>query len=105
MYLGGYFKDEIRGGKGSFKRWRNGICQRDHKHNEASPRAMLALIRASQAKAYLAGRDFVKPDDVKAVTVNVLHHRLSLTSEAKMRRESVDRLLTGLVLKAKIPME
>ncbi len=71
----------------------------------ASPRAMLALIRASQAKAYLAGRDFVKPDDVKAVTVNVLHHRLSLTSEAKMRRESVDRLLTGLVLKAKIPME
>ena len=71
----------------------------------ASPRAMLALIRASQAKAYITGRDFVKPDDVKAVTVNVLHHRLSLTSEAKMRKENVDRLLTGLVLKAKIPME
>ena len=71
----------------------------------ASPRAMLALIRASQAKACFAGRDFVKPDDVKAVAVNVLHHRLSLTPEAKMRKENVDRLLTGLILKARIPME
>ena len=34
----------------------------------ASPRAMLALARASQAKAFLSGRDFVKPDDVKAVS-------------------------------------
>ncbi|MBQ3907272.1 MAG: MoxR family ATPase [Lachnospiraceae bacterium] len=70
----------------------------------ASPRAMLALIRASQAKAFLADRDFVKPDDVKAVAVNVLHHRLSLTPEAKIRKEDVDRLLKELVLKVKIPM-
>jgi MoxR-like ATPase len=65
---------------------------------------MLALIRASQAKAFLADRDFVKPDDVKAVAVNVLHHRLSLTPEAKIRKEDVDRLLKELVLKVKIPM-
>lgn len=71
----------------------------------ASPRAMLQLLRASQAKAYISGRDFVKPDDVKAEAVNVLHHRLSLTPEARMRKESVDRLLTGLILKARIPME
>ncbi len=70
----------------------------------ASPRAMLSLIRASQAKAYLAGRDFVKPDDVKAVAVNVLHHRLSLTSEAKIRKEDTDRILNELILKAKIPV-
>jgi MoxR-like ATPase len=70
----------------------------------ASPRAMLSLLRASQAKAYLMGRDFVKPDDVKAVAVNVLHHRLSLTPEAKIRKEEVDRLLKELVLKAKVPM-
>ena len=70
----------------------------------ASPRAMLALIRASQAKAFLADRNFVKPDDVKAVAVNVLHHRLSLTPEAKIRKEDVDRLLKELVLKVKIPM-
>lgn len=70
----------------------------------ASPRAMLSLIRASQAKAYLSGRDFVKPDDVKAVAVNVLHHRLSLTSEAKIRKEDTDRILNELILKAKIPV-
>ena len=71
----------------------------------ASPRAMLALLRASQAKAFLAERDYVKPDDVKAVAVNVLHHRLSLTPEAKIRKENVDRLLGELLLRAKVPME
>lgn len=70
-----------------------------------SPRATLHLVRASQAKAFLEGRDYVKPDDVKAVAVKVLHHRLPLTSEAKIRQEDVDRLLTALVLKAKVPME
>lgn len=69
----------------------------------ASPRAMLMLIRSSQAHAYICDRDFVKPDDVKAVAVNVLHHRLSLTPEAKIRREDTDRILRDLVLKAKIP--
>ena len=71
----------------------------------ASPRAMLFLVAASRAKAFLAGREYVKPDDVKAVAVNVLHHRLTLTSEAKMRKESTDNILKSLVLKAKVPME
>ncbi len=71
----------------------------------ASPRAMLNLIRASQARAFLEGRDYVKPDDVKAVTVNVLHHRLSLTPEARIRKADTDRILTELMLKARIPVE
>jgi len=71
----------------------------------ASPRAMLALLRASQAKAFLMGREFVKPDDVKAVAIPVLHHRLTLTPEAKIRKENTDRLLGELVLRAKVPME
>ena len=70
----------------------------------ASPRAMLSLIRASQAKAFIDGRDFVKPDDVKAVAVHVLHHRLTLTPEAKIRGENVDEILTDLLRKAKVPM-
>lgn len=70
-----------------------------------SPRGMIALMKATQAHAYLAGRDFVKPDDVKAVAVPVLHHRLSLTSEAKIRKENLDKKLESLILKAKIPME
>ena len=70
----------------------------------ASPRAMLHLTRASQAKAYLSGRDFVKPDDIKAVAINTLHHRLSLTYEAKIAKEDVDKVLKSLILKAKVPM-
>ena len=71
----------------------------------ASPRAMLDLIRASQARAFLSGRDFVKPDDVKAVAVHVLHHRLTLTPEAGIRNDDVDRILKEIILDTGIPME
>ena len=71
----------------------------------ASPRAMLFVIAASRAKAFLDGRDFVKPDDVKSVAVNVLHHRMTLTPEAKIRKEDIDSIVKSLVIKAKIPME
>jgi MoxR-like ATPase len=47
-----------------------------------SPRAVLALQRASRARAAVEGRDFVLPDDVKAVAGPVLEHRLALTPEA-----------------------
>jgi MoxR-like ATPase len=70
----------------------------------ASPRAMLALIDASRAKALIEGRDFVKPDDVKAVAVNVLHHRLKLTGEARIKSENIDRILKSLILSVKVPM-
>ncbi len=71
----------------------------------ASPRAMLALVAASRARAFLEGRDHVRPDDVKAVTVNVLHHRLNLTGEAKIRKENTDSIITSLMLAVKVPME
>ena len=70
----------------------------------ASSRAMLHLIRASQAKAYISGRDYVKPDDIKAVAINTLHHRLSLTYEAKIAKEEVDKVLKSIILKVKVPM-
>ena len=71
----------------------------------ASPRALLALMRASQGKAFLEGRDYVLPDDVKAVACQVLLHRLSLTSDARMRKENAAKLLYSLVLKGKIRTE
>lgn len=70
----------------------------------ASPRAVLAMVRASQARAFLQGRDYVKPDDVKAVAMQVLGHRLALSSEAKIRREDKDKILKSLVVQAKIPV-
>lgn len=70
----------------------------------ASPRAVLMLLKAAQAKAFLDGRDFVKPDDIKAVASKVLGHRLNLTSEAKIAKENKDDILNSLIRKAKIPL-
>ena len=71
----------------------------------ASPRAMLALMRASQAKAFLLGRDYVKPDDVKAVAVQVLLHRLVLSSEARIQKAGAEGILRDLILRANVPLE
>lgn len=70
----------------------------------ASPRAMLALMRASQGKAFMKGRDFVKPDDVKDVAMHVLLHRLVLSSEARIRKEDASSILKSIILKVKIPV-
>ena len=70
----------------------------------ASPRAMLSMARASQSRAFMQGRDYVKPDDVKAVAMQVLGHRLVLSSEAKIRREDKDKILKSLIVQAKIPV-
>ena len=70
----------------------------------ASPRAFLALIRASQGNALLMGRDFVKPDDVKTVAMQVLLHRLALSKDARLRKEDAAAVLKSLVLQAKIPV-
>jgi len=70
----------------------------------ASPRAMIMLVRAAMAKAYLSGRTFCIPDDIKAVAVDCLHHRISLTHEAKMNDEDLDSVIYSNVLKAKVPM-
>jgi MoxR-like ATPase len=51
----------------------------------ASPRGSLALLKLSRAKAAVAGRDFVTPDDVKAVAVPALSHRLVLKTELWVR--------------------
>lgn len=78
------------------------------RHNEsfvlgASPRALLALIKASQAKAFMDGRDFVKPDDIKSLAYEVLGHRLVLTSEAKMAKADVKKILDAIVVAVKVP--
>ncbi len=69
----------------------------------ASPRAFLALVKASQAKAYMERRDYVKPDDVKEMAMSVLEHRLILTSEAKIRQENLPNILRGLIIRVKVP--
>lgn len=52
----------------------------------ASPRASIVLMKLSKAFAYLEGRDFVVPDDIKYLAPYVLNHRIILTIEAKIKR-------------------
>ena len=63
----------------------------------ASPRAALHLVRAARAKAALEDRDFVLPDDVKALAVPVLAHRLIPTAEARVARRSPEQIVTDLL--------
>ena len=69
----------------------------------ASPRASVALLRCAKAVALLAGRDFVIPDDVKAVAPAVLCHRLSLTPDAEMNGYTAARIVGALLESTEIP--
>ena len=63
----------------------------------ASPRGTLALDRCARAHAWLAGRDFVSPDDVQAVAYDVLRHRLILSFEAEANGVSADDVIAELI--------
>jgi len=63
----------------------------------ASPRGSLGLFRSAQARAALQGRDFVLPDDVKAMAVPVLGHRIIVSPAARLRDLSADRLVEEIV--------
>ncbi len=69
----------------------------------ASPRAALHLMRASRAYAALDGRDFVIPDDVQALAVPVLAHRLLPSTAAMVGRELPDQILTTIVRRLPLP--
>ena len=55
------------------------------------------LVRAAQAKALLAGRTFVLPDDVKAIAIPVLRHRLALSTDAELDGLDVVAVVTTLL--------
>jgi MoxR-like ATPase len=69
----------------------------------ASPRATMALAAAGRAKAFLEGRAFVTPDDIKAVAHRVLRHRLPLSYEAEAENVSVDEVIKRILAKVKVP--
>jgi MoxR-like ATPase len=80
---------------------------RDHDAVElgASPRGTLALGRASQALAALRGRDYVLPDDIKALAIPVLAHRLILSPEARLRGRTAAQLLEEIIAGVPVPVE
>jgi MoxR-like ATPase len=69
----------------------------------ASPRASLAILRASKANAALKGRDFVKPEDIVEMVSPVLRHRIILTPEKEMEGMTEDELITNIINQVEVP--
>ena len=69
----------------------------------ASPRGATALLRTSRAWAWLSGRDFVTPDDVKALARPTLRHRLALRPEAELEGATTDAVLEGVLATVPVP--
>jgi MoxR-like ATPase len=69
----------------------------------ASPRGSLALMRASQARAMLLGRDYVIPDDVKALGSAALAHRLIMSPEARMRNATAGAVIASVLQEVPVP--
>jgi MoxR-like ATPase len=70
----------------------------------ASPRAGLALLRTACGYAVTAGRDYLLPDDVKAVAGVVLGHRLAITSTAELGGSSSSSLVAELLAAIPVPV-
>nr|WP_019877670.1 MoxR family ATPase [Sporichthya polymorpha] len=69
----------------------------------ASPRATLHLVRAARAAAALDGRDFVLPDDIQALAMPVLAHRLITTAEAQIARRTAAAIVRDIVRSVPLP--
>ena len=83
------------------------VTHRTRSHSDiglgASSRGSLGLFRASQARAALEGRDFVTPDDVKALAQPVLSHRLILKPNAELRGLTAARILAQILESEPVP--
>ncbi|MDR2926363.1 MAG: MoxR family ATPase [Azoarcus sp.] len=71
----------------------------------AGPRGSIALVRAARAAAVLAGRDFVTPDDIKAVALPALRHRVALSPDFEMEGRTADQLLHALLEHVEAPRQ
>lgn len=91
----------------ALKRYLVDLAHQTREHPEvylgASPRGSLALYRTSQARAAIAGRDFVLPDDIKALAVPSLAHRVILGPGARLRDLSNRQIVEEILLSVPVP--
>ena len=73
-------------------------------HLGASPRAGIALLRVAKARALVDGREYVLPDDVKAVAPPVLAHRLILAPEARSAGIDAEELVRDIIERTPVPV-
>jgi MoxR-like ATPase len=69
----------------------------------ASPRATISLTLAAKAHAFLRHRGFVTPEDVKAIGLDVLRHRISLTYEAEAEELTTERIIQRVFERVEVP--
>ena len=74
-----------------------------HLQYGASPRATIALDRCARAHAWLAGRDFVAPEDIQRVVPDILRHRLMLSYEAEASGLTTDDVIQQLIAQVAVP--
>lgn len=83
------------------------LVARSRQHNDiilgASPRAAVAWLQTAQAQAWLNDRDFVTPDDIKAIALPLLRHRLRLSPEAQLDGVSVETVINALLSQVPVP--
>ena len=69
----------------------------------ASPRATINFIKASRVKAFLSGRSFVTPEDVKYLSHDILRHRVALSYEADAQEIGVEEIIAKIISTIKVP--
>lgn len=75
------------------------LVQATRKHESGvSPRGTLALLRAAQGYAYVSGRDFVEPEDIKTIAIPVLCHRMISEEDEKRKKMFIEQLLQSVPL-------
>ena len=78
------------------------LCEKTREHADieqgVSPRAVLALVQLAKARAYLAGRNYVAPQDIQALYADVCGHRIILTPRAKIKKRAPAEIL-GEIMK------
>jgi MoxR-like ATPase len=83
------------------------LVQRTRKHPDislgASPRSAVSWLQASKAHAWLMGRNFVTPDDIKAIAAPLLRHRLILRPEAQLDGLQIDAVVSSLLGQVPVP--
>ena len=69
----------------------------------ASPRATIGLAMAGKAKAFMSGRGYVIPEDIRSVAMSVLRHRIGLTFEAEAEDISQEQIVTEILDQVQVP--
>lgn len=84
-----------------------GIVDDTRKHDEleigVSPRGALAFFRAAQARAFLGHRTYVSPEDVQAMALPVLGHRVRLTAQARYGGATAESIISSIIARGAVP--